>query len=238
MLPKLSLSLVLLCLLGAVFSGVGYRFEIWSLGTAFATLKWSVYMLGLPVLLAVVSVVLSKSRLESLKDYRLVLTMIVALVLFVIPYQTRQEFRKLPTLADATTDFIDPPVFVDLVAARSQSARNPLEYRGGEAVALQKEHFPNLSSLEIQAPPEQVIERAKQVVTDMGLNIVGVHTEKGRLEATATTFWFGFRDDVVIRAQSQADGGTLVDVRSASRVGYLDGGVNAKRVQHIIQELQ
>jgi uncharacterized protein (DUF1499 family) len=65
----------------------------------------------------------------------------------------------------------------------------------------------------------------------MGLEIVGVEEDRGLLEATDTTFWFGFKDDVVVRIRAQEDGsGSRVDVRSVSRVGTSDLGVNARRI--------
>jgi hypothetical protein len=58
----------------------------------------------------------------------------------------------------------------------------------------------------------------------------------GRIEATDTTFWFGFKDDVVIRVE--ADGaGSRVDVRSVSRVGVGDVGTNATRIRAYLQKL-
>jgi uncharacterized protein (DUF1499 family) len=52
----------------------------------------------------------------------------------------------------------------------------------------------------------------------------------GRIEATATTLWFGFKDDVVIRIQPDPSGSRL-DIRSASRVGISDVGKNAARIR-------
>ena len=62
------------------------------------------------------------------------------------------------------------------------------------------------------------------------------HQDQGRLEATDTTFWFGFKDDVVIRIQSTG-GNTLVDVRSKSRVGESDLGANANRIEKYLNHL-
>jgi len=45
-----------------------------------------------------------------------------------------------------------------------------------------------------------------------------------------TTFWFSFKDDVLIRLRP-ADGGSRVDVRSLSRVGGGDVGTNPKRIR-------
>jgi uncharacterized protein (DUF1499 family) len=66
--------------------------------------------------------------------------------------------------------------------------------------------------------------------------IVDANPADGRIEATATTFWFGFKDDVVIRIE-QALGGSRLDIRSVSRVGVSDVGTNAARIQSFLKEL-
>jgi uncharacterized protein (DUF1499 family) len=58
---------------------------------------------------------------------------------------------------------------------------------------------------------------------------VAVVPDEGRLEATDTTFYFGFSDDIVVRVRPAA-AGSRVDVRSESRVGLGDAGTNARRV--------
>ena len=59
----------------------------------------------------------------------------------------------------------------------------------------------------------------------------------GRIEATDTTFWFGFKDDVVIRI-SKSDKGSQLDIRSVSRVGKSDVGTNAKRIRKFLKEME
>jgi uncharacterized protein (DUF1499 family) len=61
--------------------------------------------------------------------------------------------------------------------------------------------------------------------------VVAADPAAGRIEATATTFWFGFVDDVVVRVRPAAGGGSRIDVRSVSRVGKSDVGANAKRIR-------
>ncbi|MGH7254552.1 MAG: DUF1499 domain-containing protein, partial [Nitrospirales bacterium] len=51
------------------------------------------------------------------------------------------------------------------------------------------------------------------------------------------TFWFGFKDDVVIRITPVGDD-TRVDVRSVSRVGRSDVGTNAQRIRTFLKRLQ
>ena len=60
---------------------------------------------------------------------------------------------------------------------------------------------------------------------------------EGRIEATDTTFWFGFTDDIVIRITPVAEG-SRVDIRSLSRVGKSDVGTNARRIRSFIQRLE
>jgi uncharacterized protein (DUF1499 family) len=72
---------------------------------------------------------------------------------------------------------------------------------------------------------------------EMGLEIVTTDPVVGIVEATATTFWFGFKDDVVVRVRASGSG-SLVDVRSVSRVGVSDIGVNARRIGELLDHLR
>ena len=63
----------------------------------------------------------------------------------------------------------------------------------------------------------------------MDLEIINVDPEGGLFEAVDTSFWFGFKDDMVVRVQETSTG-VRIDVRSKSRLGQSDLGINAKRV--------
>jgi len=71
----------------------------------------------------------------------------------------------------------------------------------------------------------------------MGGELVASDPVAGRIEATDTTFWFGFKDDIVVRV-APAPGGSRVDVRSTSRVGLSDVGTNAARIRKYLRALQ
>jgi len=94
-----------------------------------------------------------------------------------------------------------------------------------------------VKSLELMAPVDEAVDRAEAVMRGMGLEIVAVNKSTGLVEATATTFWFGFKDDVAVRVTAGASGGSVVDVRSVSRVGQSDLGANASRIGEILQGL-
>jgi uncharacterized protein (DUF1499 family) len=78
--------------------------------------------------------------------------------------------------------------------------------------------------------------RAYSAAIDMGWSVVAASPEEGLIEATATTFWFRLKEDVVIRIRAEG-GRTRVDARSLSRVGGSDDGSNAKRLRRFFETL-
>jgi uncharacterized protein (DUF1499 family) len=109
-------------------------------------------------------------------------------------------------------------------------APNPAEYGGAEVAAQQRAGYPDIGPLILQTLPQQAFDRALAAARDMGWEIVATDPTSGRIEATATTFWFGFKDDVVVRVTPVGDG-SRIDVRSVSRVGRSDVGSNAERIK-------
>lgn len=142
---------------------------------------------------------------------------------------------RAPAIHDITTDTATPPEFDAVVALRA-NAPNSLEYGGAELAARQQEGYPDLETLVVGVPPAQVVDDARGVATDMGWQVVAADAAAGRLEASDTTFWFGFTDDIVVRVRAVA-GGSEVDVRSVSRVGVGDLGANAKRIRTFLERL-
>ncbi len=232
--------LILACagFLGALAAGPGARAGLWDFRAGFTVLRWSAYAAGAAAILAALTLVLLKFSGGSLWQPPVIAALLLGLIVFSVPYFTVREFRKLPTVADATTNMDDPPVFISLERIRMETAQNPLAYRYAEAAELQRQYFPDLKTIETRATPAEVVAVARDAALDMGLEIVAAVPAEGRLEATVTSFWFGFKDDVVLRARAQPDGKTLIDIRSASRVGRLDGGVNGKRVRQLMKKLQ
>ena len=145
---------------------------------------------------------------------------------------------SLPYIHDVTTDTENPPLFVDLVDIRNADPRtkNPADYPGKEVAMQQLGGYPDLRPLLLDQTREMVFDKAKKTINSMGWELVSSVPGQGRLEATDTTFWFGFKDDVVIRIKTK-EGKTLVDVRSKSRVGESDLGANAKRIEKYLNHL-
>ena len=95
----------------------------------------------------------------------------------------------------------------------------------------------DLQPLVLRASAEEAFARARAVAQDMGWEIVSADPASGRIEAVATTFWFGFKDDVTVRVTPQGET-SRIDVRSRSRVGRGDAGANASRIRRYLAKLQ
>ncbi len=142
---------------------------------------------------------------------------------------------KVPMIHDITTDLANPPSFASIKIGADN-------LRGVETVAtwrsLHAKGYPNLTSLKLQKPVAAVIASAEKLAKAQGWDVVRVDPAAGALEATASVSLIGFKDDVVIRAVRNATNTqTIVDMRSASRVGLSDLGVNAKRITAFLDAL-
>jgi len=142
-----------------------------------------------------------------------------------------------PPIHDISTDTANPPAFVAVVPLRAVDARNPPEYAGPETAAAQQQAFPDLAPLLVNQPVTVVFVSARELAEESGWTLVEANEPEGRIEATAETGWVRFKDDVVIRIRPEGNQ-TRVDVRSKSRVGRGDMGVNARRVREYLAALR
>jgi len=143
-----------------------------------------------------------------------------------------------PPIHDITTDTVNPPSFVAIVPLRAGAA-NPPEYGGGDVADKQRLAYPDIAPLVIHLSAPQAFDRVNSAIRDLGWELVASDRASGRIEATDTTFWFGFKDDVVVRITGEPSGqDSRIDVRSKSRVGVGDAGTNARRVRELLSRLR
>jgi uncharacterized protein (DUF1499 family) len=163
---------------------------------------------------------------------------VLGLAVVSVPVTFIVSARGAPPIHDITTDPDNPPTFVSILPRRA-GAVNPPEYAGSEAAAQQRRAYPDIQPLVLSGTTADVFDRTLAVVQDLGWDLVAGDRDAGRIEAVDTTFWFGFKDDVVIRITPAAsDRSVRVDVRSKSRVGVGDVGTNARRVRTLLARLQ
>jgi uncharacterized protein (DUF1499 family) len=216
---------------------LGYRLGVLSLRFALATLlPWGVYLAIGAAVVSLAGLVITLARpKETRRGLLLAATsVVVAAAMIAVPARFRLG-PPPPPIHDITTDTRDPPEYVAVLPRRA-SAPNPTEYGGERVAAQQREAYPDLQPAMLNVPPREAFERALAAVHTMGWDLVEADAAAGRIEATDTTFWFGFKDDVVIRVRP-ADGGSRVDVRSLSRVGVGDAGTNARRIRAYLDVL-
>jgi uncharacterized protein (DUF1499 family) len=112
-------------------------------------------------------------------------------------------------------------------------AANPVDIKP-DVIETQQQAYPDIGTILSDLPPGEAFERAMAVAESMGWEIYNSDPANGRIEASVTSFWFGFVDDVVIRVRMY-DGGSEVDLRSVSRVGRSDLGANAARIREFTE---
>lgn len=161
---------------------------------------------------------------------------VVGLAVVAVPSRVLLAARGAPPIHEITTDDEDPPLFVAVLPLRA-SAANPPEYGGADVAAAQRRAFPDIAPLVLPVDSAQAFDRALRAVEDLAWDVVASDRPSGRIEAVATTFWFGFKDDVVVRLRP-LDDGTRIDIRSKSRVGLGDLGANARRVRAFLRRVQ
>lgn len=208
-------------------AGPGTRLGTWDYGTGFLLMRIAFFTgLGVAVL-AIALLIVPKARQRHAG--LLTVALVIGLATAWVPWSGYRTVMSLPFIHDITTDTVNPPQFVAIAPLRAD-APNPVDYAGEEVARQQRNAYPDIQTLEFSQPADSTFREALAVAKDMGWEIVAADPEAGRIEATATTFWFGFKDDVVIRVESMADGSRL-DIRSKSRVGRSDVGKNAARIR-------
>ena len=134
-----------------------------------------------------------------------------------------------PPIHDITTDTEDPPLFVTAPEQRGDGT-NPLDIKP-DSIEAQQQAYPDVQTIRTDLPIEAAFDRALAVTTELGWEVYHQDLNAGMIEAVDTTAIMGFKDDVVIRLRTNAEG-TLLDLRSVSRVGVGDIGANAKRIRN------
>ena len=231
-LVAVGISVIALLLLG--MAGPAYRLGA-PLPTAFGVLRWGAYLGIAGVAAGIIALLWSRWRPTRWGAVLGGVAVLLGLLAFAIPYSWQRRAQSMPPIHDISTDLENPPEFTALVPLRAD-APNSLD-RGPELPQLQREGFPDVAPVTLSQPPGEAFTGVLAAAQDSGWEIVSADQSSGRIEATDTTLWFGFTDDIVVRLTPWG-AGTRVDVRSVSRVGRSDVGTNARRIEQFLDRLQ
>jgi uncharacterized protein (DUF1499 family) len=214
-------------------AGPGTRLGIWTFRGGFTLLRWSAWI-GLAAAAAgLVQLLLPAVRRGGWLPYAA--AALAGALALAIPALWLREARRVPPINDITTDTAEPPAFVAVLPLRA-GAPTPATYPGPATAQAQQRAYPDLGPLLLAADPAAAFAGALAAARAMGWEIVAADAAAGRIEATDTTRWFAFKDDIVVRVRPEG-AGSRVDVRSVSRVGKSDIGTNARRIRRFLAAL-
>jgi uncharacterized protein (DUF1499 family) len=229
-------AVVLLIVLGS--GPLGYKFSMVPLEPSLVSLLVAIAGGALVFLIGLVYLVIAMRSGLGRNRNLVIFSMILSLVPVGIVGPQMAAAGDVPPIHDITTDTANPPAFVAIVPLR-ENAPNGYEYGVSEAWPAEKlgattmEAYPGLKPIESDLSVADAVDRTEATLQAMDLEIVAVDKKAGLVEATATTFWFGFKDDMVVRIVGNGEG-SRIDLRSMSRVGQSDVGANAARITEFV----
>jgi hypothetical protein len=95
--------------------------------------------------------------------------------------------------------------------------------------------FPELRLRRYNAPPELLFDIARRAVQRLRWEVAVLDVENKELQAVVTTKVWRFKDDVTIRIQPAQPSGSVLWVRSVSRVGRGDLGANTRHIMDLVE---
>ena len=236
-LPVLAAALAAIAVVLLALGPIGWRAGWWHFRFAFQTLMpWAAYC-GIAALgVSALALLVGRTRIEWRGVAVAAVAFAVGLLIAYVPWHYDRMRTTVPPIHDITTDPDNPPAFTAIVAARTADGGNPVTYEGAKIAEQQRQAYPDIAPLSLALPPDAAFSRALDAAQRMGWTIVAADDTAGRIEASDRSRWFGFTDDIVVRV-AEADSGSRIDVRSASRHGRSDLGVNAARIRTYLAAL-
>jgi uncharacterized protein (DUF1499 family) len=228
---SLGLGLAVLALVLLAAGPLGWRLGWWHYRVAFfGLMPFGAFAALAAAIVSILVLAFGWSHLDGRGLALAALGVVLGAAIAYVPWQYNRTRHAVPPIHDITTDTDNPPAFVAALSLRAPNA-NTVTYEGPDLAKKQKAAYPDIAPVKIGAPPAAAFKQALDTVKVMpGWTLVDSDPAAGRIEANETSRWFRFTDDVVIRVA--ADGaGSRVDVRSVSRVGRNDFGINAGRIR-------
>jgi len=200
-------------------------------------MPWAAYFGVAALVVSALTLLLGRSQIEPRGIVVAVLAFAVGGLIAYVPWHYDRIRRAVPPIHDVTTDPDNPPAFVAVVRLREAAGPDRVAYEGAKIAKLQQQAYPDIVPLTLALPPPRAFASAVDTAKRLGWTIDAADDAAGRIEASDRSRWFGFTDDIVIRVTPSGEG-SRIDVRSASRVGRSDIGVNAARVESYLSALR
>ncbi|HEX8379765.1 MAG TPA: DUF1499 domain-containing protein [Allosphingosinicella sp.] len=226
----------------ALVAALGSGVEMWSFRAGLGALRYLFYAAAAGAALGLVGLVMARRRAKLMLANLLALVVALGFVLYL--GNLVRTAKSVPAIHDVATDLDDLPQFTRLKVRADNLENVPDEGKPElKAMALEERwkalhraHYPDIRTVRLAVPPTEAVRRAAALAGERGWRVALVDIDN--VEATDTSTFFRFKDDVVVRVRPAPGGGSLVDMRSISRVGGSDVGMNAKRIRSFLADLQ
>jgi hypothetical protein len=262
LMARLALITSLLVPIYFAVAALGVKFGLfdWRIGLGVMIAQWGIWVIGAALVLAVLVLVIVMARPPRRGwSLALIAILIPAVALGYLAW-VREKSATIPPIHDVATNPDDAPVFSGKVMALRaavpdvnpvNSLTEPLstfEMYKGERFApisgksageIARAAYPDVRTLRVKPGVAETFAAVLAEANGAGWEVVTSESGAGVIEAIATSFWFGFRDDIAIRIRPAAGGsGSDIDMRSTSRVGVSDLGANAARIKAFLEAVR
>jgi len=140
-----------------------------------------------------------------------------------------------PLINDVSTDLSEPPTLLQAQNLPANSGRDLVYPESFKEIV--RAAYPDVQGLRLPEPPDTVFARAIRLAQQRpSWEVTYVNGASRVFEGVATSDLFRFQDDFVVRVRPDGTG-SVVDMRSKSRDGRGDLGVNADRIRGFLADL-
>jgi uncharacterized protein (DUF1499 family) len=244
---RVALGLALLLPAYFLVAALGTKFHLfpWTVGFGQMTFVWGPRIILAVAALAFIGLLIALFTQPRSGVPAALIALLIPLLALGYAFYVRQQASGVPPIHDISTDLADPPGFsqgvIDARAAvQDGNALDLLMKRTGDGrafVELQRQAYADIAPINTTLPPDRAFDVALALVREQRWALGSADAQAGVIEATAESFWYGFIDDIVIRVRPDG-AGARIDMRSVSRVGRSDLGVNAARMRPFLSDLR
>jgi len=142
-----------------------------------------------------------------------------------------------PAINDITTDVKSPPEFVHAQLLAGNQDRD-MKYDQARYAASQRAGYGIVAPLKEKMDPAEAFKRVQEVASQVPVwKVTYIDPATMTLEGVAVSKIFRFPDDFIIQVRPAPGGGSLIEMRSKSRYGVGDFGVNHRRISHFFDRM-
>lgn len=205
----------------------GFRAGGWPWPRAYDLAGWGAWTAGAGVIAALAGLVVWLRRRRGGAG-AVLLGLILSLPVAGLGAAFEIAARTTPPINDISTDTEDPPVF--------WFTATPSDYPAPNAEP-QRAAYPDVRPLDLPVSADEAFAAALALVEERGWEVLSADPAESQIEAIARSRLFGFEDEVAIRV-TETDTGVRIDMRSRSRLGQIDRGANARRIEAFLSDLE